>query len=192
MNAASQAQSILIDPTAAWTRIEQEPGDPAYLLTYYVAPLALVPVICRFVGGCLIGVVVPGTGIVRAPIVDGVFGAILGYVAAFAVVLVVGLVIDLLAPRFGGRRDFSQAFKLAVYSFTPVWLSGIFLLLPGLRFLELTGCYGAYLLVKGLPRLMKSPPQAAHTFAAATVAFAAVLMWLAAVAESALFVPAGV
>ena len=36
---------------------------------------------------------------------------------------------------FGGRADFDSAFKLAVYSFTPVWLAGIFLLVPGLRFL---------------------------------------------------------
>lgn len=192
MNAAMQAQSILIDPAAAWARIEQEPGDPAYLLTYYVAPLAVIPAVCRFVGTCLIGVVVPGTGVVRTPAGDGLFIAVLGYVAAFAIVLLVGLLLDFLAPRFGGRRDFEQALKLAVYSFTPVWLSGIFLLLSGLRFLELTGCYGAYLLVRGLPPLMKSPAQTAQSYAAAVVAFAAVLIWLAAVAQSALFAPAGV
>ena len=62
-----------------------------------------------------------------------------------------------MAPLFGGRQDFDSAFKLAVYSYTPVWLAGIFLLLPGLRFLILLGFYGAYVLALGLPRLMKSP-----------------------------------
>ena len=46
-----------------------------------------------------------------------------------------------------GSEDFDSAFKLAVYSYTPVWLAGIFLLLPGLRFLILLGFYGAYVLV---------------------------------------------
>jgi len=191
MNAAWQAQSLLADPAAAWRRIEQEPDDPVDLLSYYVAPLALVPVACGFVGACVIGVVVPGTGVVRTPIGDGLFGAVFGYVAAFAIVLLVGLLIDVLAPQFSGRRDFSRALKLAVYSFTPVWLSGIFLLLPGLRFLELTGCYGVYLLVKGLPPLMKSAAERSQPYATAVVAFAAVLMWLAAAAQSALFAPAG-
>ena len=59
------------------------------------------------------------------------------------------LFIDFVAPLFGGRRDFGRALKVAVYAFTPVWLCGVFLLLPGLRFLELPGLYGAYLLVMG-------------------------------------------
>lgn len=189
---AIRAYAILVDPAAAWTRIEQEPGDPAYLLTHYVALLALLPVVSGFIGACLIGVVVPGVGSVRVPIVDGVFGAIFGYVAEFATVLLVGLLIDALAPRFGGRRDFTRAFKLAVYSFTPVWFSGIFLLLPGLRFLELTGLYGAYLLVKGLPLLMKSAEPKSQAFAAAIVVFAAVLMVLAEAAQRALFGAGGI
>ena len=71
----------------------------------------------------------------RAPILEGFFGAVFGYVMTCATVLVLGFLIDLLAPMFGARRDFGSAFKLAVYSYTPVWLAGIFLLAPGLRFL---------------------------------------------------------
>ncbi len=202
MNAALRAHSfrahsfhayaILVDPAAAWARIEQEAGDPAYLLTHYVALFALVPAMSGFIGACLIGVVVPGVGPVRAPIVDGLFGAVFGYVAAFAIVLLVALSIDALAPRFGGRRDFTRACKLAVYSFTPVWLCGVFLLLPGLRFLELTGFYGAYLLVKGLPALMKSPAQKSQPFAAAIVVLAGFLLLLADAAQAALFGRGGI
>ena len=60
-----------------------------------------------------------------------------GYVASFAIgAVLLGVVINLLAPLFGGQKDFDSALKLAVYSYTPVWLAGIFLLLPGLRFLD--------------------------------------------------------
>jgi hypothetical protein len=60
MNAALRAQAILADPSAAWTRIEKESGDAAYLLTGYVALLALIPAVFGFIGACVVGVVVPG------------------------------------------------------------------------------------------------------------------------------------
>ena len=117
------------------------------MLSRYVTVLALVPAVFSFIGACIIGVIVPNAGLVRAPFFNGLFGAVLGYVQSCAIVLILGILINLLAPLFGGRRDFDSAFKLAVYSFTPVWLAGIFLVLPGLRFLTLTGFYGAYILM---------------------------------------------
>jgi hypothetical protein len=46
---------------------------------------------------------------------------------------------------------------LTAYSFTPVWLAGIFLLVPGASFLVLLGLYGFYLMWLGLPALMNAP-----------------------------------
>jgi hypothetical protein len=187
MNAALRARSILANPAVEWTRIEKESGDPAYLLTGYVGLLALVPAVFGFVGACVVGAVVPGAGLVRAPIFDGLFGAIFGYVMTCATVLVLGLLIDLLAPLFGARRNFDNAFKLAVYSYTPVWLAGIFLLAPGLRFLALTGFYGVYILGKGLPRLIKSPEHKVPIYTAVIVACASALTVISAAAQHALF-----
>ena len=136
MNAALRAKAILSDPSAEWTRIEKESGDAAYLLSSYVAVLALIPAVFGFVGACVVGAVVPGIGLVRAPIMDGLFGAVFGYVVTCATVLALGLLIRVLAPMFSGRTDFDSSFKLAVYAYTPVWLAGISLLAPGLRFLD--------------------------------------------------------
>ena len=125
----------------------------------------------------------PGVGTVRMPVFDGLFGAVFGYATSCVTVFVLALVINLLAPAFGGRRDFDSAFKLAVYSFTPVWLAGIFLLLPGLRFLMLTGFYGAYILWLGLPLLTKSPQRHALNFAAIIVVCAFALAYIAAAVQ---------
>jgi hypothetical protein len=57
----------------------------------------------------------------------------------------------------GGERNFINALKLTAYAHTPVWLAGMFLLMPGLRFLTLFGLYSAWLLWTGLPVLMKTP-----------------------------------
>ena len=187
MKAARRAKAMLLDPTAEWPAIERESGDPAYLLSRYVAVLALVPAVCGFIGASVIGVVVPGTGLMRASLFDGFFGAIFGYAVAVAIVLVLALVIDLLAPLFSGRKDFDSAFKLAVYSYTPVWLTGIFLLLPGLRFLILLGFYGAYVLVLGLPRLMKAPEQKSYLYPLVIVVCAVALTLGAAAAQRAVF-----
>jgi hypothetical protein len=74
----------------------------------------------------------------------------------FAVVYLIACVIDLLAPRFGGERNFSNALELAVYAHTPFWLAGICLLIPGLHFLLVLGLYGVHQLGTGLPVLMRT------------------------------------
>jgi hypothetical protein len=186
MNAFVRAKAILVDPAAAWRGIEKDIGDPAYLLSRYVAVLALIPALSGFVGATLIGVVTP-SGVLRADLIDGLFGAIVSYATSCAIVLLLGLIIDLLAPLFGGRRDFEDAFKLAVYSFTPLWLVGIFLLLPGLRFLLLIGAYGIYLFWLGAPRLTKVPEQQAANFTAVIVICACGLLYAAALAQRMLF-----
>lgn len=187
MNAAARAHRILADPSAEWIKIESEGGDAAYLLTSYVARLALIPAIFGFIGACVVGVVEPEKGTVRAPIFDGLFGAVLGYVLTCATVLVLGLLIHALAPLFRGQRNFDSAFKLAVYSYTPVWLAGIFLLAPGLRFLGLLGLYGIYLLWVGLPQMMKVPAASVLGFTAVIVISAAVFVAAAAAAQHTLF-----
>ena len=187
MNAAARAKVILVDPAAAWRGFEKDIGDPAYLLSRYVAVLALIPALSSFVGATLIGVVAPSGATLRADLFDGLFGAIFSYVASCAIVLLLGLIIDLLAPLFGGRRHFDAAFKLAVYSFTPLWLAGIFLLLPGLRFLLLTGVYGIYLFWLGTPRLTKVPEGQAANFTVIIVICAGGLLYGAALVQRMLF-----
>jgi hypothetical protein len=191
MNAALRAKAMLVDPVAAWISIERESGDPAYLLSRYVAVLALIPAMFGFIGASIVGAVVPGGGVVRAPLFDGSFGAVFGYVLAFVTVLILSVIINLVAPLFGGRRDFDSALKLAVYSYTPVWLAGIFLVLPGLRFLVLTGFYGAYVLSRGLPRLMKSSEQKSPLYIVLIVVCASALTLLAYAAQSNVFHTAG-
>jgi hypothetical protein len=187
MNVAARAHGILARPSAEWTRIGNEPSDAAYLLTGYVAVLAVIPAAFGLIGACVVGWVVPGVGTVRATLLDGAFGAIFGYVATCAIVLMLGIVINVLAPLFGGERNFDNAFKLAVYSYTPVWLAGVFLLAPGLRFLLLTSLYGVFILWRGLPKLMKPRSDKVSTYTTVVIVFACALTLAAAWAQHTLF-----
>jgi len=89
-----------------------------------------------------------------------------------AMVYIIAGVIDLLAPRFGGKKNFPNAMKLSVYSYTPLWLAGIFLLVPGLNFLLILGAYGLYLLWVGLPMMMQAPSERSFVYAIVVTAVA--------------------
>jgi hypothetical protein len=128
------------------------------LFINYVAILAAIPEVAHFIGQSLIGEA-------RTPIVSGLLRAVIAYAVTFAMVYIIAGVINLLVPRFGGTKNFSNALKLSVYSHTPLWLAGIFLLIPGLNFLLILGVYGFYLLWVGLPMLMRVPNERAFPYA---------------------------
>jgi hypothetical protein len=147
--------------------IAQEKSSASALLIRYVAILAVIPALARFIGASLVGG--------YAPIRSGLAGALVAYLSGFAVVYVLALIIDTLAPRFGGRKDFAGALMLAVYSHTPVWLAGIFLLVPGLSFLVILGLYGVYLVWTGLPVLMQTPAEKVLPYTAAVAGCALIV-----------------
>jgi hypothetical protein len=154
MELLKRVKAIVLTPHSEWRVIAQakrEKGHASALLIRYVAILAVIPAMARFIGASLVGG--------YAPIPSGLVGALVAYLSGFAVVYLLALIIDMLAPRFGGRKNFAGALMLAVYSCTPVWLAGIFLLVPGLSFLFILGLYGVYLLYAGLPVLMLAPPE---------------------------------
>jgi Yip1 domain len=191
MKALRRAIAILADPAAEWAVIAKEPGDPAPVLSGYVALLALIPAVFGLIGSCVVGAVVPGAGLLRVPFAPGLFAAIFGYVMSCASVVCLGVLIRLLAPVYGGQQDFNGAFKLAVYSYTPVWLTGIFLLAPGLKFLGLIGFYSAYIFWVGAPLLTKLPGQKLPAFTTMVVICACILILVTGALQHTLFGGAG-
>lgn len=175
MNLFERVKGILLNPRAEWSIIEREPGDVAYLFMNYVAILAAIPAVCGFIGSSLIGISLSGLGTVRVPIVTGLVGAVVGYLLTFAMVYIVALLADLLAPTFQGQKNFENALKLVVYSYTPAWLAGVFLLIPSLGFLTILGLYGLYLLWSGIPPLMKAPQEKSIVYTLAIIVCAIVI-----------------
>jgi hypothetical protein len=175
----ARVKAIMLTPQAEWLEIAREPGEPAVLFLRYVAPLAAIPALARFIGSSLIGG--------YTPVVFGLVGAVVFWLMTFGVVYVLAFVIEMLGPRFGGRRDFQGAFKLSVYSYTPVWLAGIFLLVPGLSFLTILGLYGLYLLWLGMPLLVALPRDKALGLAGVVMVCAVILQLLVAVLQMTVF-----
>lgn len=151
----TRVKNIVLRPDSEWPDIATERGGAASLMRY-VAILAFIPTICRFAGDSIIGVSV-SVGTFRVPLLTGLIGMAIGYIFEFVAVYVVALIIDALAPSFRSQRNFRNALRLSVYSFTPAWLAGIFFLIPGLHFLAILGLYGFYLLWTGMTPLMGTP-----------------------------------
>ena len=184
MDIVGRVKGILLTPELEWKAIEHEPGTPAHLFPNYVVYLAAIPPLAGFIGSSIIGVAVPG-GTYRVPLFAGLLGAVMAYVLSFAVVYAVAIIIDQLAPRFGGEKDFPSALKVTVYAFTPYWVLGFFQLIGGLRFVGYVGAlFGIYLLWLGLPRLMKAAPDKAVPYVAATAGCAIVALAIIALIEA--------
>jgi hypothetical protein len=93
---------------------------------------------------------------------------------------VVALIINALAPTFGGQKDMVQALKTEAYAWTASWVAGIAVIVPWLGWLiAIAGAvYAIYLLYLGLPHTMKCPPEKAGGYTAVSVIIAIVLSWI--------------
>lgn len=169
MGLVDRVRNILLTPKTEWAIVDAEPAGVPEIFTQYVMPLAAIPAVAGFIGGSLVGIGIPGVGTVRIGFFSGLLGAVLQYVLLLAFASVLALIVDALAPVFGGRKDFPAAFKAAAYSSTPAWLAGIFSIVPAFAFLGVVGLYGVYLLYLGLPRLMRVPEAKSAGYAAAIV-----------------------
>ena len=162
----ARVMSLLFKPSETFDRISEEQDSVPAVFTGFVAPLAAIGPVCRVVGASLVGLGPWGAG-VRVPWVWSILAAVIEYVLNLGVVFLLGFAVFTLAPRFGGRRDVLGAFKLAAYVLTPVYLAGLFNLVPAIGFLVWLGLYGVYLIYAGLPWLMKNQAKDSPLYTAA-------------------------
>ena len=173
-----RAKNILLTPKTEWPVIDAEPTTVGDIYKNYVIVLAAIPAICSFIGSSLFGYSVLGVAF-RVPIITALSTAIVSYVLSLISVYVLGMIVDALAPSFGGTRSQIQGFKVAAYSNTAGWVAGIVMILPQLAPLAIIGSlYGFYLLYLGLPVVMKAPKEKALAYTVVTILAAIVLFFI--------------
>ena len=175
----ARVKAILMTPQTEWPVIAAEPATVADLYKNYIVWLAAVPAVCQFIKGSFIGYGMFGVHY-RTPIGAGLTGLIVGYGLSLAMVYVVAMIVDALAPTFAGQKNQVQALKTVAYAWTASWVAGIAALIPWLGFLIILAAlvYGIYLLYLGLPVTMKSPADKAGGYTAVTIVIAIVLSWI--------------
>ena len=150
MDIVARAKGLILRPEQEWQAIAAEPADTAGLFTGYAVPMALIPAVAGFIGAALITGMMGGMmGTARVGMLSLLMHSVVAYVLGLAGVYVLGKIIQMLAPRFGGTGEEVPAMKLAVYSPTAAWLAGIFAIIPPLAILGILGLYSLYLFYVG-------------------------------------------
>jgi len=177
MNLVERAKNIILKPKDEWAVIDQENTSVASLTVSYLIPLALIPAIAAFIGYGVIGVAFFG------PILSwGVKQAVVSFLSTIIGAYISATIINILAPNFASTKDFSKAFQLVVFAYTPAMIAGAFTAIPVLSILGIVGLYGLYLLYIGLKPMMKTPDDKVTVyFVVSLVVIVAVYFILAAI-----------
>lgn len=162
----SRAYGLFKEPKKEWEQIRAEQTTIPHILIGYVAPLALIPPVCDLLGTYVFGRQV-GEALERPPIAGALASGIVTWIVSVALVGLLGFLINAIAANFDADQDELAAQKVAAYSLTPAFLSGVFSLWPPLWWLSLFALAAmVYLMYRGLPILMKAPEDRALGYAA--------------------------
>jgi hypothetical protein len=177
MNLIQRVTNICLNPKTEWPVIEAEPASTAELFKTYIIPLSAIPAVASFIGMTIFGMSIPFMGTIRTPFMAGLTTLILTFGLGLLSTYLISLIINALAPSFGGEKNPLQALKVTAYAFTPAWVAGILQILPSLGIIGLlAGLYSIYVLYLGLPVLMKAPQEKAVGYTAVSVICSIVLM----------------
>lgn len=156
---------LLLSPAAEWETINGETANMGDIYKSYVLPLVAFSALASAIGSLMLGL---GFGFI-------VQGFVIALIVGAASVYLFSLVIDALAPTFGGQKNSGQAFKVAAYAPTAVWAASVFNIIPALSILSIVGLYSLYLLYVGLPKLMNCPSDKALVYTIVVVVCAIIL-----------------
>ena len=175
----TRVQNILMTPKTEWPVIAAEPETTSGLYTRYILILSALGPIAMFLKGTLIGVST-FMGTFRVGMGTGITTLVLAYLLGLVGIWLWSLIINALAPTFGGQKDSVQALKTAAYAATAAWVGGIAQLIPWLGWLIglAAAIYSIYLLYLGLPHTMKAPADRAAGYTAVAIIVALVLGWI--------------
>ena len=176
MNVIERAKAILLKPAETWPVIDAEPATVASIYKEWLMIIVAIPVVCHFIGMSVVGYGFFGYGF-RTPIVAGLVGAVIGYVVFLGMAFVLALLVDALAPSFGGTKNQVASMKVVAYGLTAGCVAGVLYLLPSMLLtllVFLACCYGVYVFYLGLPVLMKCPQDKALGYTAVVIVIAIV------------------
>lgn len=163
---------ILVHPRDEWQMIRDEPVAYADLLLKYVAPLAAIPPLAVIAGSFVFSKNLPDNALAHLLITN-----LLWYCMYVLNVMVVGAVITAIVTAPDARWAGLQGFKVAAYSFTPLFIAGFISVIPKMGWaIYAAMLYSIYLLYLGIAGVAGTSKKQSAGYAVASFLAAAVLV----------------
>ncbi|MDQ2078252.1 Yip1 family protein [Marinimicrobium sp. ABcell2] len=174
---------IFLNPDREWERIRGEKQSFLRVYALHVPLLALIPVICGYIGVTQVGWSIAGGSVIRLTAESALILVAATYLAQLVAVYALGEYINWMSHNFGVTGDASERHyegtALAVYSAVPMMLAGVVLLYPQLWLVAtvflIAGCYSVYLIYEGIPILMNIPKEQGFIYASSVITVGLVL-----------------
>lgn len=153
---------VITEPKTCWPQLQQSPETPTELTISFVAPLVILGAIVSFVSLAIIGMSIPGVGLVRLSFFGTLISQIVGVALRIGLVFVMAKVVEFIAEKFGAATDYNKAFKLVAYSMVPGMLAALTVILPWFLYVLpaiALAIYGIYIFHQGVPSAVSIAPE---------------------------------
>lgn len=148
-NIILRIRNLASSPEKEWDNIASEETTTRKLINEYAMPLIIILSISKFLGFVRFGLDISFTGVLVGMI---------SFASTYAGIYLTALAVVEIAPTFMSNNDKTLAFKLIVYSATPIFVALIIANIhPSLFFIKILYIYSIYLAWLGVDRLMKTP-----------------------------------
>jgi hypothetical protein len=156
MDLKTRAINMCTKPAAEWQVVATEPQTVESLIKGYAAPLSAIGAVAGLLASMVFRTLFGG-GI--SGLIFAICAALVGWIFSLIGCYIGALVIEKLAPNFQSSGNTVQALKMIVFASTPMWLAGVFNIIPllSLPLILLAALYSVYVFYLGLPPVMKTP-----------------------------------
>lgn len=171
---------LLAHPDREMRDIKQENETVSHHYTHHVLLLALIPVICAFIGTTQLGWDLGARQTIALSMVTAFGLAILFYAVILSGVAVMGRVIHWMARDYPQRPSLQRCTVFAGYVATPLFISGLVALYPlvwlCLFVSTLALVYTGYLLYVGIPLFLNIDKEESMRFSGSTLAIGVLVL----------------
>lgn len=186
---------LFTHPREEWQDIEKERSENKVLYQGYVAILALIPVVCGYIGTVQVGWTIGNDQVVKLSPESGLILCSLSYIALLVSIFILGKLIDWIGKTYGADVEdkHPRGMSLASYAMTPLLLAGAVAIYPSITLNMLVVlaamAYTVYLIYTGVPVLMHISAERGFLFASSIITMvlvtlvgvrvATVIIWVA-------------
>lgn len=170
----SHIYGLFVDPKEEWRKIRDDNCNVTKCYFSYVFILAAIPPVAGYFGTTRFGWQIGAREAVRLEPESALIIAVSYYLVMLVGVFTMGKMIHWMMRTYGADQPLSRAINLAAFTATPLFLVGVFELLPILWVNFLIGLpalgYTVYLLYTGVPVMMDISEERGFLFSSAVLA----------------------